>query len=158
MTAVAKGAARAVADLTEGVIFASVEVEAPPERVFRALASEELAQWWGSPDLYRVTRWTGDVRKGGKWKSEGVSKEGRPFSVSGEFLEVEPPHLLVQTWTYDWDAKATTKIRYRIDAISTGSRITVRHEGFAPHSPDCESHASGWERVLGWLGDFLRER
>ena len=45
---------------------------------------------WGSPELYRVTRWTGEVRKGGKWKSEGVSKEGKPFSVSGEFLGFAP--------------------------------------------------------------------
>jgi uncharacterized protein YndB with AHSA1/START domain len=154
-----KGAARAVADLSEGVILASVEIEAPPERVFAALASPELAQWWGSDDTYRVTRWTGDVRPGGTWKSEGVSKDGKPFSVSGEFLEVERPHLLVHTWKYDWDPRgSTTRIRYRIDTLPNGSRVTVRHEGFQGNPADCDAHALGWERVLGWLTTHLQTR
>ena len=36
------GTARAVADLMEGQILASVELASPPERVFRALASEDI--------------------------------------------------------------------------------------------------------------------
>ena len=158
MMTLPKGAARAVADLSAGIILASVEIDAPPERVFAALASPEVAEWWGSPETYRVTRWTGDVRPGGAWRSEGVSADGKPFSVSGEFLEVRAPRLLVQTWTYDWGNKATTTIRYQIDAIPTGSRVTVRHEGFGDDAADCEAHAQGWERVLEWLGSHFRAR
>lgn len=155
MSAIPKGAARAVADLSEGVILASVEINAPPERVFAALSSPEVAEWWGSPDTYRVTRWTGDVRPGGTFRSEGVSADGKPFSVSGEYLEVRPPHLLVHTWKYDWGTASPTTVRYRIEAIPTGSRVTVRHEGFKDNAADCDGHARGWERVLGWLGTHL---
>ncbi len=156
MTAIPKGAARAVADVSEGVILASVEINAPPERVFAALSSREIAEWWGSPETYRVTRWTGDVRPGGTWKSEGVSADGKAFSVSGEFLEVRAPHLLVHTWRYDWGTNAPTTVRYRIEPTPTGSRVTVRHEGFKGNTSDCDAHASGWERVLGWLGTHLQ--
>jgi uncharacterized protein YndB with AHSA1/START domain len=38
--------ARAVADLADGFILASVQVAAPPTRVFQALASTEVCQWW----------------------------------------------------------------------------------------------------------------
>ena len=155
MNAESKGTARAVADLSEGLILAVVEIDAPPERVFTALSSPEIAEWWGSPETYRVTRWTGDVRQGGTFISEGVSADGKPFSVSGEFLEVRPPHVLVHTWKYDWGNNAPTTVRYRIDATRTGSRVTVRHEGFKGNEADCGAHAQGWERVLGWLGSHL---
>ena len=47
MSSTDKSRARAVADLTEGYVLASVEIGAAPERVFRALASDEIVDWWG---------------------------------------------------------------------------------------------------------------
>jgi len=148
--------ARAMADLSSGTIVATVEIAATPERVFRALSTAEVADWWGSPDLYRVTRFTSDLRPGGAWKSEGVSADGRSFSVGGKILEVEPPRLLVQTWNYDWGGGGSTVVRYQVEAVPAGSRLIVRHEGFAPDSADCRSHEAGWVRVLGWLSEHLR--
>ena len=40
--------ARAIADLDSGLILATVEIAASPDRVFKALCSEEVAAWWGS--------------------------------------------------------------------------------------------------------------
>jgi len=154
---ISRGAPRAVADLSEGLILASVEIGVPPERVFRALASEELTRWWGSADTYRVTRWTGDFRVGGAWRSEGVGADGKPFSVAGEFLEVDPPRKLVQTWRADWDGGATTTITYRLDPTATGTRLTLRHEGFAGRPESCDGHSEGWERVFGWLATYFTE-
>jgi uncharacterized protein YndB with AHSA1/START domain len=57
--------ARSIADITEGDILAQVEVAAPPERVFRALTTEELTKWWGADELYRTTRFTMDPQPGG---------------------------------------------------------------------------------------------
>lgn len=146
--------ARAIADLSAGLILASVEVAAAPERVFRALASAEVAEWWGSPSTYHVTRWTGDVRVGGTWRSEGRSASGESFAVSGEYLEVDPPRLLVHTWRYEKEPDAVTTVRIRIDAIAGGSRVTVRHEGFTD-AMSCDSHTRGWETVLGWLTRYV---
>jgi uncharacterized protein YndB with AHSA1/START domain len=154
LTSGAMRSARAVADLTDGLVLASVEIAAPPERVFRAISSAEIADWWGSPDTYRVTRWTGDVRPGGWWRSEGVSADGTSFAVSGEILEVEAPSLLIQTWHYDSKPGDVTTVRFRIDAIPGGSRLTVRHQGFRDRD-SCESHSNGWERVLSWLTAFV---
>lgn len=154
MTATSMRSARAVADLTSGVILASVEIAAEPERVFRALCSEEIASWWGSPETYRVTRWTGDVRPGGWWRSEGASADGTTFAVGGDILEVEPPTLLVQTWRYEHKAGDITTVRFQIDAIDGGARVTVRHSGFT-NRVACESHERGWERVLRLLSAFL---
>jgi uncharacterized protein YndB with AHSA1/START domain len=154
VTSAPRRAARAVADLSTGVILASVEIDAPPERVFAALTTAEVAQWWGSPETYRVRRWTADLRPGGAWKAEGAGADGKAFSVSGEILEVVPPRLLVQTWSYDWAGGGVTTLRYLIDPIPTGTRVTVRHEGFTKPA-DAESHERGWEHVLGWLAAHL---
>lgn len=149
-------AARAVADLSAGTIHALVEIAVPPERVFKALASEEIVRWWGSADTYRCTKWTGEVKVGGKWRTEGIGSDGKPFWVEGEYLEVDAPRKLVQTWRYGWDTgKSTTKITYRLDAITGGTRVTLVHSGFE-HAPEaCLDHGDGWERVLTWLtGNF----
>jgi uncharacterized protein YndB with AHSA1/START domain len=152
MTAFRHGPARSVADVTQGMLLATIDIAVPRERVFRAVTSEELTRWWGSQDTYRTTAWTGDVRVGGAWRTEGVSADGKPFSVRGEFLVVEPPKKLVQTWRYDWDpGDSVTTITWLFDAIDGGTRVTVRHEGFGEAHAACADHAAGWERVLGWL-------
>jgi len=154
MTAPTLSSARAVADLTRGIILAAVEIAASPERVFQAVASEEIASWWGSPETYRVTRWTGDVRPGGWWRSEGVGADGATFAVGGEILDVVPPSLFVHTWRYEHRPSDVTTVRFQIEPIPGGSRVTVRHEGFTNRT-DCDSHSRGWERVLGWLRTHL---
>jgi uncharacterized protein YndB with AHSA1/START domain len=153
VSALKYGTARAVADVTEGMLLATIDIAVPPERVFAAIASEQVVLWWGSPDLYRVTKWTGDVRVGGRWRSDGIdNRDGKPFSVQGQFLEVDPPRKLVQTWQYDWDpTKSVTTITWRLTAIPGGTRVVVRHEGFGDEHDACAGHANGWERVLGWL-------
>jgi len=159
MTPFRRGPARAVADVTQGMLLATIDIAAPPERVFRAVTSEELTRWWGSEDTYRTTAWRGDVRVGGTWQTEGVGASGKPFSVRGEFLVVDPPKKLVQTWRYDWDPHdSVTTITWRFDAIEGGTRVTVRHEGFGEAHAACDNHALGWEKVLGWLSQGVEVR
>jgi uncharacterized protein YndB with AHSA1/START domain len=148
-------AARAIADVTSGTILASVEIAAPPERVFRALTSDDITRWWGSDDLYRTTKFTADLRVGGKWRSDGQGADGSPFHVEGEYVTIDPPHLLVHTWKPAWEEGAPTTITYRLEATSIGTRLTLRHEGFIGRAESCNGHASGWERVLGWLDGFF---
>lgn len=150
-----KGEPRAVADLSDGLILATVEIAAPAEQVFRALASEEIVNWWGSAETYRTTKWTGDLRVGGAWRTEGVGADGQPFSVGGEFVEIDPPRKLVQTWRADWDGGNVTTITYRLEPIAGGTRLTLRHEGFAGRADSCARHTEGWERVLSWLRDHF---
>ena len=49
MAAAAKKRPKAVADGAAGVLLASAEVAAPPERVFAALMSGEVERWWKRP-------------------------------------------------------------------------------------------------------------
>ncbi len=151
MTTGQRGAARAVADFEQGTILASVEIAAPPERVFRALTSEELVKWWGAEDVYQTKEWSADLRVGGRWRAAGVTADGKPYVVDGEFIEVDPPRKLVQTWNPDWDGGHVTRLTYRLEPIPDGTRVTLKHEGFAGRLESIASHTEGWELVLGWL-------
>jgi uncharacterized protein YndB with AHSA1/START domain len=149
-------AARAVADVGEGSIIATVVIEAPIERVFAALTEpDEVLRWWGSDDTYRTTEWEGDLRVGGRWRAVGRMQDGRLFAVEGQYLELDPPRRLVQSWKPDWDSGHVTTVTYRLDTVGGATRVTVRHEGFAGRPQACESHAQGWERVLRWLAEYI---
>jgi uncharacterized protein YndB with AHSA1/START domain len=142
----------AVADLKDGVIHASIEIEAPAEAVFDAFTDPaQLASWWGSPDTYTTT-WQIDLRPGGAWSSEPKNAaDGRVERVHGEYLEVDRPRLLVFTWKSSWDGFAETVIRVEFTATAAGTRVKVVHSGFGDRVQSASGHTEGWKRVLGWL-------
>jgi uncharacterized protein YndB with AHSA1/START domain/uncharacterized protein YciI len=135
-------------------VLARVEIAAPPERVFRALTTQELTRWWGADDVYRTTSFAIDLRAGGRWRTEGKGADGHAFHVEGEVLEVDPPRRLVQTWKPSWEPGPATTITYTLDPIDGGTRVTVHHAGFTS-AQSCDGHSDGWIRVLGWLGGHL---
>lgn len=143
---------RAVADVTRGVVRATVDIEAPPAAVFDALTQpDQLASWWGG-DRYRTYDWQMDLRVGGAWSVKADAPDGLQ-TVYGEILELEPPHHLTYTWHASWDGHARTVVRFELAAMASGTRVTVVHDGFAGRPEACEGHAAGWDLVLGWLTD-----
>ena len=144
-------------------------IAAPPARVFQAISDPlQTSQWWGQKGLYRVTKAESDVRPGGKWISSGVGADGKEFSVSGKYLEVVPPRLLVHTWNPSYQNLPETIVRWELEAhevhglqsrgpgkIGTGTLVRVRHSGFAGDVEACRSHGDGWVRVLGWMQQFV---
>ncbi|HZV64969.1 MAG TPA: SRPBCC domain-containing protein [Telluria sp.] len=148
--------ARALVDLNAGTIVATVTIDAPVERVYRALASQEVTKWWGADGSYRTTRWEADTRVGGAWRAEGTSVDRGTFSVYGEFLEVDPPHKLSLSWNHDWDDCPPTTVTYLLDAVDGGTKVTVHHTGFGTNKTSCQGHANGWEAVLQWLSNYVR--
>ena len=73
MTKIATSAASivALADLEKGVISATALLPASPERVFRALTSSEICDWWVRPGVFDTREWRGDLRHGGRWEANG---------------------------------------------------------------------------------------
>ena len=153
MSIVNDSRARAVADLTEGLILASVEVAAAPERVFRALASKEITEWWVRPGVFDTREWTGDVHPGGRWRASGMTR-GEPYEQEGEFLEVESPRRLVHTWEGAGKPGVASTVTYVLEPVDGRTRITLRHVGFA--SPErCGAFAIGWETSFERLAEIL---
>jgi len=153
----------------QDVVTAEIFIAAPPARVFEAITDPyQMPKWWGQAGVYKITEWKGDLRPGGKWSSVGVSVEGSSFRVDGEYLEVDPPRLLVHTWIASWSGPLKTVVRWELEPQSvhdlhpggpkkagTGTLVKIRHEGFAGAPENAAGHAKGWERVLAWLEGYL---
>ena len=151
-------APRAAADGGGGTIFATAEVDAPPERVFHALTTDEVERWWGHPDFYRQTDWAADLRVRGQWRVAVHFPDGSTNGGSGEFAEVDAPRKIVMTRRLKQQPLLGTRettITYRLDPIATGTRVTVREEGFVGRSEAAFGNAEHWERVLGWLAGYV---
>jgi uncharacterized protein YndB with AHSA1/START domain len=153
MSKLSSSRARAVADLTDGQVLATVEIAAPPERVFRALASAEIVEWWARPGVFDTREWEGEVRVGGRWRASGVAR-GLPYVLEGEFLEVDPPRKLVHTWHRVGTADPPTRVTYLLERLDGGTRITLRHEGFATAESGANAGA-GWESSFERLAEML---
>lgn len=150
----------AVADLKDGVIYAAIDIDAPPEQVWDALTEpEQLASWWGKRDDYRTFNWQIDLRPGGKWSSEHARVDGTQHgTVHGEYLEVDPPRLLVYTWRPSFDEFRETVIRLELSATASGTHVKLKHSGFVPGGPAAVSHTQGWKRLLDTVADWLVAR
>ncbi len=153
----------------QNAVVAEVFIAAPPARVFQAISDPaQIPRWWGQDGLYHVAKSTADVRPGGKWRSDGVGADGTTFYVEGEYLEVDPPRLLVHTWIGSYSGGQTTTVRWELEPHTvhglhpsgpkksgTGTLVRVTQEGFAGNLEQANSHGDGWKRVLGWLEAFV---
>ncbi len=138
------------------LIIAEIHVAAPPARVFRAITDpRQLPQWWGQSEMYRVTKFETDLRLHGKWTSYGTSVNGENFQVGGEYLEIDPPRVLVYTWTASWTGALKTTVRWELTPSGQGTSVKIHHSGFAGNAEAAQSHGQGWQRVLGWMQAFV---
>ena len=139
-------------------IISEIFIAASPEDVFRALVDPVfVVKWWGgqgAEQSFRCTHFQSDLRPGGRWRSSGVDGQGRPFEAAGEYVEIDPPRLLVQTWVASWTAQVKTTVRWELRSTGDGTLVRQQHSGFAVH-PQLGKSFRGWPRILGWLRSFL---
>jgi uncharacterized protein YndB with AHSA1/START domain len=155
----------------QNTIVGEIFIAAPPARVFEAITDpNQTVQWWGQQGVHRITESKADIRPGGKWSSVGVMADGSSFTVSGEYLEVDPPRLLVHTWVPSWTSPLKTVVRWELEPqtvhglhpsgprkAGTGTLVKIRQKGFSAAPAAMAGHTEGWKRVLGWLHAFLEK-
>jgi len=155
----------------QDAVHVEIFVAAPPARVFEAISDPaQSSQWWGQKGLYRVTKVEADVRRGGKWMTSGVGADGTEFSVKGEYLEVDPPRLLVHTWNPTYKNLPETVVRWELEPhsvhnlqhrgpqkVGTGTLVRLCHSGFAGNVEQVTGHGEGWKRVLGWMQAYVEQ-
>lgn len=73
-------------------------LEAPRELVWKTFTTpEHIENWWGPRNMTTKVH-TMDVRPGGAWRFENRSADGQVFMFRGEYLEIQAPERVVQTF------------------------------------------------------------
>lgn len=83
---------------TEGDRFVVVKryFAAPPEAVYRAHTEPELVQQWMlGPEGWTMPVCLMETKPGGKIRYEWSDGKGNGFYLTGEYIELDPPHRIV---------------------------------------------------------------
>ena len=66
--------------------------------------------------------------------------------------------MLEYTWIPSWDNNNESRVRFEITPTATGSRVILKHVGFAGREEMATQHATGWKQVLGWLAGYVSSK
>ncbi len=152
--------------MRDDAIVAELDINAPRNRVFRALIdSKDLAVWWDTEPTVKLNLFEIDPRVGGRWRYECSDRAGRSvngvseYVAHGEILEMDPPRLLVYTWIANWHdhPDATTIVRWELESSKRGTHVRVTHTGLADQPVARKDYGEGWNGVLELLRKFVEK-
>jgi len=144
--------------------------DAAPERVFAAWTNpDQFGQWFGPAGMTTV-ECALDVRVGGAWRlmGEGKNIPGREPgagvvrpTVSGKYLEVEPPGRLVFTWAWhekdDFDSPRGQESIVTVLFKAVGERTEmVFTQAVLKDEESLAAHRRGWTESFDKLDEFVR--
>ena len=141
----------------------TIEVKAPPDRVWRALTSaEELSAW------FQVSI-EGAIAPGTEVWMTSVHPQhaGQRFRV--RITEMIPPRRFVWEWHpgevdpgVDYSREPRTTVTFTLEPTARGTRLSVSETGFdeislARRAKVYKDNSQGWPEVLVWLQKHVEE-
>lgn len=120
----------------------SIDIEAPPERVFDHFVRPEL-----------LVRWMGDVARLEAIDGGVFSVDINGVLIRGHFVRVDRPHLIEIAWGEAGNAAmppGATRLRVTFEPRGPITRVELEHTGLAPS--EAAKHAIGWPHFIARLG------
>jgi uncharacterized protein YndB with AHSA1/START domain len=96
--------------------------DAPAELVFDAWTTPDIVKRWWAGDRGEVTEAQVDLRVGGRWRWVMIANGGFEVAFSGVYQEIDRPHRLVKTETFEQspDAEGLSTITFdETDGVTT---------------------------------------
>jgi len=149
-------------DLTR--IDRTIDVNAPPDRVWRALTTAaDLAAWF-------QVGIEGDIAPGADiWMtSRYPGHEGQRFAV--KVTEMTPPRRFAWQWhpgavdpAVDYSREPWTTVTFTLEPSGRGTRLTVSETGFnevslARRAKVFQDNSQGWTEVLVWIQKYVEAK
>jgi uncharacterized protein YndB with AHSA1/START domain len=129
--------------------------EAPIERVFDAWTSPEvMRRWFHGRRAWETPTAEVDLRLGGAVRVVMRDPEdGKEYGGGGHYTEIDPPHRLAFTWTWDEDPfDSTLEVEFAESEGGTTVVLTHRH---LPSVEAVRNHEEGWRTCLENLAEAL---
>jgi len=124
----------------------SIDVAAPPERVFDYFVRPEL-----------LVRWMGDFARLEAGCGGIFSVDINGVLIRGHFVRVERPTLIEIAWGESGNEAmppGATRLLVTFEARGEGTRVELEHSGLIP--AEVEKHAVGWPHFIARLGVAAR--
>ncbi len=116
----------------------SIDIEAPPERVF---------DYFTDPAL--LVRWMGDVARLEATAGGTFSVDINGVLIRGHFVRVEPPTLLEIAWGEAGNEAmppGATRLLVTFEARGASTHVELEHSGLVP--AEAKKHAIGWPHFI----------
>jgi len=137
----------------EPAIRVSIRIDAPRERVFRALLDPEILNRWIAQAAVVEPQAGGTYSYGWRYDCKGRQVEGGPRRI----LELVENEKLVTDWP-DWrgdDTVPVQTITWLLEPDGDGTKVTLVHSGFV-RAADASDYPFGWGGFLEQLEEAVR--
>lgn len=135
-----------------------------PDKMFEAWTDPLIVKQWFGLEPNSLHSASIDLRVGGKWQFIKTCNEVEMVGFEGEYLAIEPTHLLKFSWALvtthaDGRRDSTPFSQVEIHIQQQGSLTHVRliHSGIASE-PNAIGFGKGWNIALNSLSSMLSTR
>jgi len=150
---------------TSDLVTVSVTVGTDPAKAF-AIFTQETDVWWRrGPKLRIAGKQPGTLRfepwLGGRLMEEFESPSGQQVFTKGRITVWQPPERFRFEWRgVNFAPGESTHVEVLFEAVPTGTRVTVRHSGWAAlrhdHPVRHGQQGPAFLRIIGlWWGDLM---
>lgn len=141
----------------------TIELAAPPDRVWKALTTpDEIAAW------FHVAI-DGPLAPGNEvWMTVvGAKGAGQRFRV--KVVEMDPPRRFAWEWhpgeidpAVDYSREPRTRVTFALEPTAHGTRLTLSETGFtevslARRAKVFGDNSKGWTQVLAWFQSHVEK-
>lgn len=129
----------------------------PAHAVYTAWTEPRILAKWLAPGADTVTSVTADLRKGGRFRLEGVNGDGKPYSFTGTYLELAENRRVAMSWSYEGPVGTlkggTSVVVADLREIEPNlTELTLTHEKLAERDA-AEIYRVSWTDCFGKLAD-----
>ncbi len=135
--------------MTDHAARITAHVEASPDRVYHALTDADALTAWYWPSSVEPKA-TSDPSVGGSF---GLTTANAEMGFDGEYLELDPPHRIVQSWHWAGDDDAS-RVTIDLTPADGGTDIVVVHDQL--DAATVEPYKEGWQSCFERLPAYLQ--
>lgn len=123
--------------------------QAPAQAVFEAWTSEEvLRRWFHGEHDWETSYAEVDLRVGGAVRVVMLDPEqGVEHGGGGRYTEIDPPHRLAFTWTWDGEEERETLIELELEEAGGATTVRFTHSNLRDEE-SVRSHEGGWSNAF----------